>query len=137
MAGDVKFTVNAGGDATFKGVAVGAGAKAVAIEGWVVEAEKHFQTIFHEIEDARAAGALTDNQAQMLTTTAREAEAVVKNGLKSEPEKEKAGYLLGNVVQGFKNFCTDNHRAGVFACVQALTALCGLPIIPGLAALVR
>jgi len=128
MAGDVKFTVNAGRDATFKGVAVGDNAKAVAIEGWIAEAGQHFRTIFNEIEEAKAAGALTATQADMLTDTAKQAEAVVQEGLKTEPEKEKAGFLLSNLVTGFKNFCTDQHRAGVFSCVQALVALCSIPL---------
>jgi hypothetical protein len=128
MAGDVKFTVTAGRDATFKGVAVGDGAKAVAIEGWMAEASEHFSQIFNEIERAKTDGALTPVQAALLTDTAKQAEEVVKGGLKSEPEKEKAGFLLGNLVSGFKNFCTDQHRAGVFSCVQALVALCSIPI---------
>lgn len=137
MAGDVKFTVNAGRDATFKGVAVGQDAKAVAIEGWVEEAGKHFEAIFQEIEDARSAGALTEVQAKMLADTAQQAKAVVGEGLKSEPEKEKAAFHLGNLVSGFRSFCADNHKTGVFACVQALTALCGLPMLPGLANIIR
>lgn len=132
MAGDVKFTVNAGRDATFKGVAVGDNAKAVVIEGWIEEAAQQFQTIFQEIEVARTAGALTEGQAKLLTTTAKEAEATVKDGLKTDEEKEKAGFQLANLVSGFKSFCTDNHKAGVFACVQAITAICGLGLIPGL-----
>ena len=137
MAGDVKFTVNAGRDANFMGVAVGQGAKAVAIEGWAEEADQHFKTIFQEIEDAKVAGAITETQAKLLTDSAQQAEAVVKDGLKSEPEKEKAAFHLGNLVSGFRTFCSDNHKSGVFACVQALTALCGLPMLPALGNLIR
>ena len=137
MAGDVKFTVNAGRDATFTGVAVGQNAKAVAIEGWMQEADKHFESIFHEIEEAMTAGAITESQAKLLTESAQQAKAVVGEGLKTEPEKEKAAFHLGNLVSGFRNFCSDNHKSGVFACVQALTALCGLPMLPALGNLIR
>jgi len=128
MAGDVKFTVNAGRDATFKGVAVGDGAKAVAIEGWIAEAGQHFSQIFKEIEEAKAEGALTEVQAKMLTDTAEQAKAVVEDGLKTEEDKQKAGFLLGNLASGFKNFCTNQSKAGVFSCVQALVALCSIPM---------
>jgi hypothetical protein len=128
MAGDVKFTVSAGRDATFKGVAVGAGAKAVAIEGWMAEATQHFDQIFHEIDEAHSIGALTAPQAEILKETAVQAKEVVSGGLETPEEKEKAGFHLGNLLSGFKNFCTDQHRAGVFSCVQALVALCSIPL---------
>ena len=120
------ITISAGRDAVLSAVAIGEGARAMVAVGTPSQFAEAFTALRGGIEELTTKGQLSAAQRTELLTAVAETETSVATP--TAIDAERATGSLKTLATKFRSFCTDQQSSGVFACLQSLAALIGLPV---------
>ncbi|TRW14269.1 hypothetical protein [Glacieibacterium frigidum] len=120
------ITISAGRDAVLSAVAIGDGARAMVAIGTPAQFAEAFTALRGGIEELAVKGQLSPVQRTELLTAVAETETSV--AAPAAIDADRATKSLTTLAAKFRAFCSDQQTSGVFACLQSLAALIGLPV---------
>jgi hypothetical protein len=131
MSRDNTVNIKAGGNVSVEALAVGDAAQAASIRssGAAQELAEHFLQIRSTFDELEAKGELAPAEARLLKEESAEVEKAAQAVLedKTGKEKEGLGVKLKRFAGSVQTFCHANNKFGVFSCLSAIAALCGVP----------